>query len=132
MNYTPGPWIMRPGDPDIREYWAIEAPNSPHPLGAQYTRDDNVVGQCCSAGVYREEDAKLICAAPMMLETLEWLDKIGGLGLNVHERIQAAIQFAYKSKRVEVKGRCDGCSEPIPAGFYECGGDGSHPSVSNP
>jgi hypothetical protein len=120
---------MRPGDPEIREYWAIEAPNSPHPLGKEFTRKDNVVGQCCSAGVYREEDARLICAAPMMLETLEWLDRIGGLGLNVHERIKATIQFVYKSKRVEVKRRCSGCGEYVPAGFYECGGNGSHPSV---
>jgi len=132
MNHTPAPWIMRPGDPEFREYWAIEAPNSPHPLGKEYTREDNVVGQCCSAGVYREEDARLICAAPMMLETLKWLDQVGGLGLDVHERIRAAILFARKSKRVEVKGRCDGCGEPVPAGFYECGGSGSHPSIECP
>lgn len=130
MNHTPGPWIMRPGDPETREYWAIEAPNSPHPLGAEYTRDDNVVGQCCSAGVYREEDAKLICAAPVMLETLEWMDRLGGLGLNVHERIRKAIELAKKGNRIEVKGRCEGCGKPVPPGFYECGGSGSHPSTT--
>jgi hypothetical protein len=118
---------MRPGDPELREGWSIEAPDSPHPLGAKYTRDDNVVGQCCSAGVYREEDARLICAAPMMLETLEWLDRVDGLGPDVRERIKGALKFARQSKRVEVKGVCEGCGRPVPAGFYECGGDGSHP-----
>lgn len=129
MNHTSGPWIMRPGDPELREYWAIEAPNSPHPLGEKYTRDDNVVGQCCSAGVYREEDARLICAAPMMLETLEWLGKGGWTHPEAHIKIEAALQFARKSKRVEVKGVCDGCGKQVPKGFYECGGDGSHPAV---
>lgn len=71
MSHTPGPWIMKPGDPKIREGWSIEALNSPHPLGSEYTREDNVVGKCCSAGVYREEDARLICAAPDLLEALK-------------------------------------------------------------
>jgi len=124
---------MRPGDPDLREYWSIEAQNSPHPLGKEYTREDNVVGKCCSAGVYREEDARLICAAPMMLETLEWLVRSKSiLSLEAKERVMVAVRFAHKSKRIEVKGRCDGCGEPVPAGFYECGGSGSHPSVESP
>jgi len=87
---------MEKGNHELREGWSIGAPNSPHPFGAQYTREDNVVGKCCSAGVYREEDARLICAAPTMLETLKWLDQIGGLGCQAHDRIRAAIDLAQK------------------------------------
>lgn len=118
---------MRPGDKEVREGWSVEAPNSPHPLGAQYTREDNVIGKCCSAGVYREEDALLICAAPAMLDELKRLDAIGGLGLDVHERIRAVIKLA--TERAEVKGVCPMCEGAVPPGFYTCSGDGSHPSV---
>ena len=69
--HTPGPWKMEPGDTDIREGWSIGAPGSPHPLGADYTREDNVIGSCCSAGVYRKEDARLIVAAPDLYEALK-------------------------------------------------------------
>lgn len=118
---------MRPGDKEVREGWSVEAPNSPHPLGAQYTREDNVIGKCCSAGVYREEDALLICAAPAMLDELKRLDAIGGLGLDVHERIRAVIKLA--TERTEVKGICPMCEGVVPPGFRTCSGDGSHPSV---
>jgi hypothetical protein len=64
---------MKPGEPELREGWSIEAPNASHPLGAKYVREDNVVGKCCSAGVYREEDARLICAAPELLEALKYV-----------------------------------------------------------
>lgn len=37
---------------------------------------------------------RLQAAAPQMLETLQWLDSIGGLGLTAHERIRAAIAKA--------------------------------------
>lgn len=33
--------------------------------------------------------------------------------------------------RAEVNVRCTKCDEPVPKGFYECRGDGSHPSVGN-
>jgi hypothetical protein len=62
---------MEPGEPELREGWSVGAPDSPHPLGANYTREDNVVGKCCSAGVYLEEDARLICAAPDLLVALK-------------------------------------------------------------
>lgn len=60
----------------MREGFTVEAPNSPHPLGTEYTREDNVVGSCCSAGVYREADARLICAAPDLLEACKTLLKM--------------------------------------------------------
>lgn len=39
-------------------------------------------------------DARLIRAAPLMLETLQWLDSIGGLGRGPHAGITAAIAAA--------------------------------------
>lgn len=73
QRHTPGPWVMEAGDPEFREGYKISAPGSPHPLGDHYTREDNVVGACCSAGVYREADALLIAASPDLLEALEKL-----------------------------------------------------------
>lgn len=48
----------------------------------------------CSPDEAMQERAKLIAAAPALLEVLEWLDEIGGLGVRVHERIRAAIAKA--------------------------------------
>lgn len=78
-KHTPGPWVMEAGEPEVSEGWKISAPNSPHPLGSQYTREDNVVGACCSAGVYREEDARLITAAPDMHGALREADMALGM-----------------------------------------------------
>lgn len=37
----------------------------------------------------------------------------------------------WKGKyQVEVHGRCQGCGEPVPSGFYTCNGNGSHPSIT--
>ena len=44
--------------------------------------------------VYTEEDANLIAAAPLMLETLKNLKAVGGLGLQNHEYIRKAIDVA--------------------------------------
>ncbi len=77
-EHTPGPWTMEAGDADVREGWMISAPNSPHPLGPEYTRE-NVVGACCSAGVYRQEDARLITAAPDMYGALREADMSLGM-----------------------------------------------------
>lgn len=41
-----------------------------------------------------ERCARLIAAAPDMLAVLKWLDQLGGLGIDKHERIQAAITKA--------------------------------------
>jgi len=41
-----------------------------------------------------EDRALLIASAPDMLALLIWLDRIGGLGLNVHERIRGVIASA--------------------------------------
>ena len=39
------------------------------------------------------------------------------------------IQNLELPKRKEVKGRCEGCNEPVPPGFYTCNGDGSHQAI---
>lgn len=41
-------------------------------------------------------NGQLMRAAPTMLDTLKWLDQIGGLGTTVHERITAAIAATTK------------------------------------
>lgn len=43
-----------------------------------------------------EDAARLIARAPSMLETLQWLDGIGGLGASVHERIRDEIAKAVQ------------------------------------
>lgn len=101
--HTPGPWEMQPGDPDIREGWSISAPGSPHPGGAEYSREDNVVGRCCSAGVYREEDARLIVAAPDLLAAAEamlpLIHERRIAGETEYERAVLALEAAIKKAR---------------------------------
>lgn len=112
MSHTSGPWVMKPGDADIREGWSIEAPNAPHPLGSEYIREDNVVGNCCSAGVYREEDALLICAAPDLFSAakamLPFIREYGMKGETDYERavlaLEAAIAKAESPTNGSVKG----------------------------
>ena len=51
-------------------------------------------GECITDHVYTEEDANLIASAPLMLETLKYLQSVGGLGLKNHEYIKKAIDVA--------------------------------------
>jgi len=48
--------------------------------------------------------------------------------------VQAAVAGKIRQQiespvQEEVHGRCKGCNEPVPPGFYTCNGDGSHPSI---
>lgn len=97
MSHTPGPWEMEPGEPEMREGWSIGAPGSPHPLGKEYTREDNVVGSCCSAGVYREEDARLICAAPAMFDALQKILNARASGCTTGEAMSKAECWAREA-----------------------------------
>jgi hypothetical protein len=45
--------------------------------------------------------------------------------------LEIAQQELNSPPRTEVKGRCEGCDEPVPPGFYTCDGNGSHPSIAN-
>jgi hypothetical protein len=51
-------------------------------------------GECITDHVYTEADANLIAAAPLMLETLKYLQRGGGLGLQNHKYIRQAISEA--------------------------------------
>lgn len=51
-------------------------------------------GECVTDHVYTKEDAELIAASPLMLETLKYLKMRGGLGLDIHSLIDKAINAA--------------------------------------
>jgi hypothetical protein len=51
-------------------------------------------GECITDHVYTKEDADLIAASPLMLETLKYLKMRGGLGLDIHSLIDKAINCA--------------------------------------
>lgn len=51
-------------------------------------------GECISDHVYCEYDALLISKAPEMLEMLKYLNKKGGLGLDIHDKIEQLIKQA--------------------------------------
>ena len=51
-------------------------------------------GECITDHVYTKEDADLIAASPLMLETLKYLNMRGGLGLDIHSLIDKAINAA--------------------------------------
>ena len=90
----------------MSEGWSIGAPGSPHPLGKKYTREDNVVGSCCSAGVYRKEDARLICAAPDLLQHLKFMlmlaANLGPDASEVHRREALAVYRGTVKEAEEV------------------------------
>lgn len=72
-------------------------------------------------------------------EAARMVEGHGSVPLSVLRKINAArllLEIAQQEltspPRPEVKGRCEGCNEPVPPGFYTCNGDGSHPSVDNP
>lgn len=46
--------------------------------------------------------------------------------------LEIARQELNSPARTEVHGRCQGCDEPVPPGFYTCNGNGSHSSAANP
>lgn len=56
------------------------------------------------------------------------------IALDLRDQLTAKLKnepFCEGKKKVEVHGRCPKCDEPVPPGFYECSGNGSHPAVSN-
>lgn len=51
-------------------------------------------GECVTDHVYTQEDANLIAAAPLMYETLKYLQSVGGLELENLEYVKKAIDVA--------------------------------------
>lgn len=47
------------------------------------------------------------------------------------EAVKRVLGKHARNLPVEVHGRCEGCDEPVPPGFYTCNGSGSHPSIHN-
>jgi hypothetical protein len=90
-THTPGPWIaqlhFRQRD-GAREYAMVTANGHLVPLAGVLLRVDNYDDG------HGEANARLIAAAPDMLDLLKWLDRKGGLGLDVHERIISVIAKA--------------------------------------
>ena len=86
-GHTPGPWRSQGWVPT----WAyIPVHDARHNLVASLypdIRHDYSLDKV-------EANARLIAAAPDMLALLVWLDRKGGLGIDVHERIQATIDKA--------------------------------------
>jgi hypothetical protein len=78
-RFTPGPW--RCVEVEFGDYQTGEVAFV-------------VASDCGGAMVGSVANCRLIAAAPDMLETLQWLDSIGGLGGEVHARIRAAIKNA--------------------------------------
>ena len=108
-KHTPAPW--KTGDCDN---WIIWAPRF---ASTEWVSKGNTIGEREAVAVAHVEapawamggidpdereawleestaNANLIAAAPEMLALLLWLDRKGGLGLDVHDKITAVISKA--------------------------------------
>jgi len=74
------------------DYWKVGERKTNGVEGFEIHWSDD--GECITDHVYTEEDANLIAASPLMLETLKYLQAVGGLGLKNHEYIKKAIDVA--------------------------------------
>jgi hypothetical protein len=98
MSHTPGPWEAEHEQcdpkpfPDDPGFFTINAPilNRHGPIADTMNRD-----HCISPNEDRA-NATLIAAAPDLLECLQWLDRKGGLGLDVHDEISRVIEKATR------------------------------------
>ena len=92
-QHTPGPWIGAGpsfGDPFPRYTTSIVT---------EREHDDEGIVDICELPFHHRDDeneanARLIAAAPDMLEFLQALNRIGGLGLDVHRQLDALIAKA--------------------------------------
>ena len=75
------------------DYWKVGERKTNGVEGFEIHWSDD--GECITDHVYTEEDANLIASAPLMLETLKYLQSVGGLGLKNHEYIKKAIECVY-------------------------------------
>ena len=79
-------------DSDLWDYWKVSErkTNGVNGFEIHYSED----GECITDHVYTKEDADLIASAPLLLETLKYLDRKGGLGLDVHDLIRKVVDIA--------------------------------------
>jgi hypothetical protein len=73
-------------------YWKVDERETNGTKGFEIHWSDD--GECVTDHVYTKEDAEMISSAPLMLETLKYLNSLGGLGLQNHEYIRKAIDVA--------------------------------------
>jgi len=73
-------------------YWKVDERETNGTKGFEIHWSDD--GECVTDHVYTKEDAALISSAPLMLETLKHLNRIGGLGFAIHDLIDKAIDVA--------------------------------------
>jgi hypothetical protein len=93
-KHTPGPWFMH----DFA-HPSVSSDPGPQDVTVSCSTPDTItvasMGNALTATLDEARaNAQLIAAAPDMLEALLWLDRKGGLGLDVHDRISAAIRKA--------------------------------------
>lgn len=90
MSYTKSK-ITRIGSHEF-DYWQVAESRLHGVEGFEIHYSDD--GECITDHVYTKEDANLIASAPLLLETLKYIDSKGGLGLDVHKFIRKAVEVA--------------------------------------
>jgi hypothetical protein len=83
-QHTPGPWEVK-RQINGEDFYIADGPN--------FDVCEIIVGHARSQEA-AEANARLIAAAPDMLEFLQALNRIGGLGLDVHRQLDALIAKA--------------------------------------
>ena len=83
--------ITRMGSNEF-DYWKVAKRKTNGVEGFEIHWSDD--GECITDHVYTKEDANLIAASPLLLETLKWINRIGGHGFDVHKMINNAIDIA--------------------------------------
>lgn len=74
--------------------WQIEGVSDAVRIFVGKGRSKIILARLCPPQISENEtwaNGYLMRSAPKMLDTLKWLDLIGGLGNTVHERIRATI-----------------------------------------
>ena len=74
------------------DFWKVDDRETNGVKGFEIHWSDD--GECVTDHVYTKEDANLIASSPLMIETLKYLQLVGGLGLRNHELIKKAIDVA--------------------------------------
>ena len=85
-KHTPGPWEAVYND----HYWDIKLEGSYERIG------DTCTSQFLSSGDNEEANARLIAAAPELLEALGTLERLAGTGMTQDEPARVAARAAIR------------------------------------
>lgn len=85
-KFTPGPWKLHPKKDYIFSFKRLDDWENPRPIC--------IPTIISNENEENEANAHLIAAAPEMYAVLAWLNCRGGLGLDVHKSIEAALAKA--------------------------------------